>query len=731
MCLLRYISSALLAVALAISCGNVNILKSAQAQVLYHIHAEKPTSVEDVKMADYLGRHLQRRSEAILLDRDGIDVTLHVGDDFGGDFSFSRENGGYQLKARDERTMIWLVYQFIKMASRQDSGIDASDLPPLLLSGRDTVVTFPFEYMDIYTPVNQNPDFTQIMGIHNLEGDWGLWGHNLSRVLGSNGDKSFGYQNMDQELFARGADGVVHQNQFCFSSEKLLELTEKYILDQYGDGSEHPTRITIGPADNSWVCMCRRCEMAGNTKTSATPAVVMFVERLAAKFPGHTFFIPGYSTTAALPSRRLPSNVGVFLSAIDYPRALGDKSAAKKDAFFRHMDDWRAKTDNIYIWDYISNFDDYLTPFPVLNVMQDRFREYRKRGVKGVFLNGSGYFYSMHQEMYSFVLASLLLNPDADIPSLVKAYHTDAMPHIGPFFSLVVLSMEEEVRKRMNELPMYGGMEDAIDSYFDERGFREFYSVFLRAEQMDMTHRERVLYEKTRQFISFTFLELCRKNGLGAGGFAERMGDEWIVKPEVWAAVEDLKLMTPEDDLWILTGMENASMDQMDRVNEQGVYVADYENEVELWLASGAWNGDRLLQRSLTVKHDGGRETVSRLTDGVIGISQNYHWGWNVFPQKDLVVELPADALAGNSGELTVGFLHCERHRISPPFAIEVWVDGVNLGALRREGLADYVDEGERVVFRGNYAFASPSRVELRVVPSNTRDLAIDEVSFK
>ena len=75
-------------------------------------------------------------------------------------------------------------------------------------------------------PTNQNPDMTYLLALNNLEIDWGIWGHNLYRVLGSNGDLSFGYQNMDQELFARGSDGVVHQNQFCFSSDKLLDLTE-------------------------------------------------------------------------------------------------------------------------------------------------------------------------------------------------------------------------------------------------------------------------------------------------------------------------------------------------------------------------------------------------------------------------------------------------------------------------------------------------------------------------
>lgn len=728
MSLFRFLSSLLIASLLIAGCDQ--LVRGSEAVHKYYIHPDVQGRALDTKMSDYLKKHLQRRCESSILDREGIEVSVHVADDFGGDFGFSHiPGGGYQLRAKDERTMIWLVYQFIKMVGKEDPGITIDDLPPLLLSGRDTVVTFPFEYRDLYMPTNQNPDMTYLLALNNLEIDWGIWGHNLSRVLGSNGDLSFGYQNMDQELFARGADGVVHQNQFCFSSDKLLELTEKYIMDQYGDGSKVPYRMTIGPADNDWVCMCRRCETAGNTRNNATPAVVQFVERLAARFPNHTFFIPGYATTQSLPDHHLAHNVGVFLSAIDYPRTWNSDDE-RSQKFFHELEQWQKLTDNVYIWDYVSNFDDYLTPYPILYVMQERFRQYRKRGVKGLFLNGSGYFYSMQQEMYSFLLAHLLINPDADVDRMLQEYYEDAMPHVGQFYASVMLGMEQHARRSGSELPLYGGMEESLRTYLFERDFREFYSVFLRASAMEMTHRERVIYEKTRQFVSFSFLEMCRIHGLGSGGFAELVGDEWVVKPEVWAAVEDLKIMTPEDDLWILTNNEETSMDHMDRVNEQGVYVADYENEVELWLASNAWNNDLLLRHPLTIHYEGGSEKTTKLTDAVAGISQNYHWGWQVYPQKGLVIELPAEVFRGKSGEFSMSFLNSERHRMSPPKSVEVWADDRHMAVLRREGMVDYVDEGEKVTFRGTAAFGRPDKVELRIVPSHTRNVGIDEIYF-
>jgi len=729
MSLSRFISSLALAFLLALSCGSVTV-GSKPALHQYYIHPDIPGRTLDTKMSDYLKKHLQNRTQDIIVDKAGIDVTIHIGPDVDGDFAYQHTPQGYYLAAKDERTFTWLAYQFIKMIGREDPGIITDDLPPLLLSGRDTVVTFPFEYRDIYMPTNQNPDMTYLLALNNLEYDWGIWGHNLSRVLGSNGDMTFGYQNMDQEMLAR-TGGLAHPTQFCFSSDKLLDLTIQYIQDNYGDGASTPYRMTIGPNDNGIVCMCRRCEMAGNKPGNATPAVVNFVEKLATRFPNHTFFIPGYSTTSTLPDHRLPDNTGVFLSAIDYPRVWSEEETPESKAFFKLLDQWKEITDNVYIWDYVCNFDDYLSPYPILYVMQQRFQEYRKRGVNGVFLNGSGYFYSNQQEMYSFVLADLMINPDADIRRLVEDYYKDAMPHIGSFYASFVMAQEERARRSGKELPLYGGMDEAVHTYLSEREFREFYSVFLRASEMEMTHRERVLYEKTRQFVSFSFLEMCRLNGLKPGGFAEQVGDEWVVKPEVWSAVEDLKAMTEEDDVYLLTNNENTSMDHMDRVNESGVYVADYENEVELWLGAQQWAQDHLLRQPLRVHAGDQHFTTHYLTDGVAGISQNYHWGWQIFSQENCIIEIPAEAVIGKMGEMSIAFLNSERHRMAPPAAVEIWADDRLVATLRREGLGTYFDEGERVLFKGEVGFGRPSKVEMRLRESYARIFAVDEIFFR
>ena len=707
-----------------------------EAEVKYYIFPANGTSPEDVKMANFLKDHLQRRSVTNILSNKfgpGVrSVEVHVGADIAADYQVRYTDSGFKLAAASERTMTWLTFQFIKHLEHTTSlELITDDLPPCIFPQKNANVSFPFEYRDIHMPSNQSLDMTEVLCLHNLEIDWGLWGHQMSRVLGiSEGeDLLTDYNNMDPEFFAR-VGGMVYKDQFCFSSERLYDATERFIIDQYGEEPEGKVRLTIGPNDNGIVCQCNQCQLAGNKPGNATPAVVAFVERLATRFPKIDFFIPGYSTTYGLPNHILPLNVGVFLSAIDYPRIIGNVDSPEAKAFYNRLEQWKKVARTVYIWDYICNFDDYLSPYPILLVMQERLQLYREHGVKGIFLNGSGYFYSNLQEAYTFVLSELLLNPDQNVAKLVQSYFRDAMPHQGNFFATIFVGMERHIAEVKRELPLYGGIEEALSTYLSEDDFRRYYDVMQHANTEEMTYREKVIYNKTKQINSFTYMEICRYHGLGPGGFASQVDGKWEPKPDVLNALNELDDITPEEDLVILTGNENAAMDHMDRVNEGGVYIADYENECMLWLEERPWDDDLALGVPVKLRRGDIVEETTRLTDGVTGISKNYHWGWQVVPQKNLVIEIPVETLRG-ARDFTANFLNFKRHRMSPPLDIQIVVDGKPAGKMTSTVSSDYYDEGEKVTFHGRSVISPLNSLELVITPSATATIAIDEIIIR
>ena len=118
---LRFISSLAIGLLVTLSCGSFSVGRPAKVQ--YYICPEMPGRTLDTKMADYLAEHLQNRTPRVVLDDSGIEVMVHVGPDVDGDFAYKHDSQGYYLAAKDERTFIWLAYQFIKMAGKQDPEI--------------------------------------------------------------------------------------------------------------------------------------------------------------------------------------------------------------------------------------------------------------------------------------------------------------------------------------------------------------------------------------------------------------------------------------------------------------------------------------------------------------------------------------------------------------------------------------------------------------------------------
>ena len=88
------------------------------------------------------------------------------------------------------------------------------DCSPSHCSTNDTV----FEYREIYLPCRNDPEMKELR-LDNLDTDWGLWGHNLARVLPKNPSRT---------VFAT-IDGRSNDEQFCFSSDVLFKYVVDYI----------------------------------------------------------------------------------------------------------------------------------------------------------------------------------------------------------------------------------------------------------------------------------------------------------------------------------------------------------------------------------------------------------------------------------------------------------------------------------------------------------------------
>lgn len=368
----------------------------------------------------------------------------------------------------------------------------------LLCTCQDITAQAVFEYRGIYSPENANPKFRERYHTHHVDFDWDLWGHGMKKIA----------VNAPDEVYAQ-VDGKVHREQFCFSSEKLYQLTIANILDQFGEGTpNYSARICIMPQDNKIACTCHRCLQKGNSTGNATPAVTAMLRRLAKRFPKHRFFTSAYNSTLQPPAKPLPTNVGVWVSASRLQLRVNLSQAKGYEEMQHLLKAWSKITPNIYVWDYARNFNDYLSPFPCLHAMQSRLRFYREMGVKGIFINGSGYDYSVFDDVQSAVLAQLLNNPDIDVDHAVEEYLKAEYPVTAAIIDEYYHTLEHRTIDTNHHLPLYDeGMQEMVDSYLNAKEFTSWRARLDKASKStEGSERKQLNYLLTA--LSYTQLRL-------------------------------------------------------------------------------------------------------------------------------------------------------------------------------------------------------------------------------
>ncbi len=253
-----------------------------------------------------------------------LELVEKIDDKQSSDFSFTQSRNTFLIKAVSAKKLNYAIRYFFATYAKNTKD-NQSFIKKITIPENLNYVSVPdFEYREPYFPLNQEEDFRLEYVTDNLEETWGLWGHNIRKVIA-----------LTTDMLAK-IDAEVVEDQLCFSSVELEKAITLYIEDQIINNPEL-TRYMLMPDDNAMVCMCDACMASGNTKTNASPAVFSFLNRMAAKFPKQEFFSTAYITTKQPPKTdKFASNVGVMLSTMDFPKAIVLEQS-KKFLWFRKL----------------------------------------------------------------------------------------------------------------------------------------------------------------------------------------------------------------------------------------------------------------------------------------------------------------------------------------------------------------------------------------------------------
>ncbi len=147
-------------------------------------------------------------------------------------------------------------------------------------------------------------------------------------------------------------------------------------------------------------------------------------EEIEKEFPDVLVETLAYSYTRQAPKHARPrKNVLIRLCSIECSFSQPLATGPQNEAFQKDMRDWSAIAHQLYIWDYVTNFSNYLLPHPNLRVLAPNIRFFVDNKAVGLFEQGdSSCSISDFPELRAWLFAHLMWDPSRDDKALIAEF---------------------------------------------------------------------------------------------------------------------------------------------------------------------------------------------------------------------------------------------------------------------------------------------------------------------
>ncbi len=337
----------------------------------------------------------------------------------------------------------------------------------------------------------------------------GYWVHTFDRLLPS---KEYGKTHPEYYAYFNGKRHPGEASQWCLANPEVLEIVAARV-DSIFKANPGKNIISISQNDgNNTYCTCPECSATDKYEGAQSGSVIHFLNKLAARFPDKEFSTLAYLYTMKPPKHVKPlPNVNIMLCDIDCDREVTLTENRSGREFVDAMQGWSAISNNIFVWDYGINFDNYLAPFPNFHVLQPNIRLFKKNHVTMHFSQIAGSRGGDFAEMRTWLVAKLMWNPQADIDSLTNVflhgYYADAAPYIYRYVKM----MEGALIGSGVRLWIYDSPVTHKHGMLKPELMRRWNALFDDAEKAvagDSTSLARV--RRTRLPLQFSELEIAR-----------------------------------------------------------------------------------------------------------------------------------------------------------------------------------------------------------------------------
>lgn len=434
--------------------------------------------------------------------------------------------------------------------------------------------------------------------------------------------------------------------QLCLSNPDVLKIVSDSARAYF---ERYPGKdiLSVSQDDNTLYCTCDECRAVDEEEGSPAGSMIRFVNNVAAEFPGKTISTLAYQYTRKPPLTKPADNVLVTLCSIECDRSKPIEEGCRD--FASDLKGWKELSNNIRIWDYTTQFTNFLAPFPNIYTLGPNARFFRDNNARWVFEQHS-HNPSELFELRSYLTAKLLWNPDLDtrdvIAEFCSAYYGEAGTYVEKYINTI--------HKELADTPgfflfLYGDPSQGFDTFLRPEMLSYYNELFEKAA--DAVAGKPVLSKRINEAGLSTLyagLEASRA-GLGEGF---HLGDEAEARLREFEEI-----------------CNNAGIEYM---NEMGYtadeYIASYAKALERSATANIAAGRKVQTLTDPKKYAG--EDPGVLTDGALG-GPSFYSNWLGYEGNDMEVIIDLGEVM-EIDTVQTAFLQVTNHIVFFPEIVEL-----------------------------------------------------------
>ncbi|MBI3987886.1 MAG: DUF4838 domain-containing protein [Lentisphaerae bacterium] len=451
---------------------------------------------------------------AICVGRLGAELPADLGLD-----GFVIQTKGHQLHIAGgtQQGTIYAVYAFLEEVlgcrwwTFNEEDVPAMETPAI---GELAIVKKPpFSMHDLFNREAQNSTSNFVYKSRCLSSEQFTGGHTLCPMMAE-------YGKTHPEIYPADKTGQRKPNDLhlCYTatnlSEALAETFEKDIKARNGN----VTNFIYFAGMGDWyggMCECSACtniyaeetwiDPDGRTNVAYTATLLRMINKTAeileAKYPGIRVGTFAYMSLEAPPAKTTPrTNVVIWLPHLRHDIVHPVPAVPANRNFRLNLERWAVLApNNVYIWDYGANFDNFMYPFPCIRSIAENIKYYKSVGVRGIMVQGN--YVSTGSDMVAlknYIWRKLLWNPSLDFDALLeefcRGYYGPAWKAMNRYVRLLEDAVAAQKDVPLNE---FAKLSDIKKVYLNEELVRNLRQAL--NEALQKTKGEDTFYRRVKE----------------------------------------------------------------------------------------------------------------------------------------------------------------------------------------------------------------------------------------